>query len=79
MADLDLATAEETARDLDVLGVRSMAIQVDVTIAKQVHQMMETVIAAWGQLDVAINSVGIASGLECTVTYVLAEAVIGTS
>lgn len=62
VADLDLATAESTARDLDTLGVRSIAIQVDVTIAKQVHQMVETVMAAWGQLDVAVNSAGIANG-----------------
>ena len=61
VADLDLATAESTARDLDALGVRSIAIQVDVTIAKQVHQMVETVIAAWGRLDVAVNSAGIAN------------------
>jgi gluconate 5-dehydrogenase len=62
VADLDLATAELTARDLDALVVRSMAIQVDVTIAKRVHQMVKTVIAAWGQLDVAVNSAGIAYG-----------------
>jgi len=61
VADLDLATAESTARDLEALGVRSMAIEVDVTVAEKVHQMVETVIAAWGRLDVAVNSAGIAN------------------
>ena len=62
VADLDLTTAEATERDQNALGVRSMAIQVDVTIAEQVRQMVEAGIAAWGQLDAAVNSVGIASG-----------------
>jgi len=60
-ADLDLAKAELTAEDLVALGVQSMAIQVDVTIAEEVHQMVITVIDAWGQLDVAVNSAGIAN------------------
>ena len=61
VADLDLATAELTARNLEALGVRSMALEVDVTVAEQVRQMVETVIAAWGRLDVAVNSAGIAN------------------
>ena len=43
------------------LGVRSLAIQVDVTQADQVRRMVAMVIDAWGHLDVAVNSVGIAN------------------
>lgn len=60
VADLDLATAERTAQKLTTLGVRSLAIQVDVTDAQQVTQMVEAVTAAWGQLTIAVNSAGIA-------------------
>ena len=61
VADLDLATAERSAEELTALGVRSLAVQVDVTQADQVKRMVATVIEAWGRLDVAVNSAGIAS------------------
>jgi NAD(P)-dependent dehydrogenase (short-subunit alcohol dehydrogenase family) len=61
VADLDLASAKLTEKNLTALGVRSLAVQVDVTIAEQVRQMMEMVITAWGRLDVAVNSAGIAN------------------
>jgi sorbose reductase len=61
IADLDLATAQETAASLTALGVRSLAIQVDVTDAADVRRMVETVVAAWGRLDVAVNSAGVAN------------------
>jgi len=61
VADLDLATAVQTANDLAVMGVRTQAIQVDVTDADQVRRMLEEVITAWGRLDVAVNSAGIAN------------------
>jgi sorbose reductase len=61
IADLDLATAQETAASLTALGLRSLAIQVDVTDAADVRRMVETVVAAWGRLDVAVNSAGVAN------------------
>ena len=61
VADLDLASAKLTEKNLTALGVRSLAVQVDVTIAEQVRQMVEMVITAWGRLDVAVNSAGIAN------------------
>jgi NAD(P)-dependent dehydrogenase (short-subunit alcohol dehydrogenase family) len=60
VADLDLETAEQTAHQLSTLGVRSLAIQVDVTKAEHVARMVAAVIKTWGQLDVAVNSAGIA-------------------
>ena len=61
VADLHLATAERSAEELTALGVRSLAVQVDVTQADQVKRMVATVIEAWGRLDVAVNSADIAS------------------
>jgi sorbose reductase len=60
IADRDLVIARETAAALEALGVRSLAIQVDVTKADEVRQMVEAVLRAWGQLDIAVNSAGIA-------------------
>ena len=61
LADLNLATTEESAEQLRALGVRSLAIEVDVTNAEQVRQMVETVTSTWGRLDIAVNSAGIAN------------------
>ena len=59
VADLDLPGAEKTAASLNALGVRSLALKVDVTRAESANQMVEAVIAVWGQLDIAVNSAGI--------------------
>jgi NAD(P)-dependent dehydrogenase (short-subunit alcohol dehydrogenase family) len=60
VADLDLQAAENVANDLTDLGVRSLAIEVDVMNAEQVRRMVDTVITTWEQLDIAVNSAGIA-------------------
>jgi NAD(P)-dependent dehydrogenase (short-subunit alcohol dehydrogenase family) len=60
VADIDLTSAQQSAQKLSALGMPSLAIQVDVTNAEQVRQMVETVVSTWGQLDVAVNSAGIA-------------------
>lgn len=61
IADLELSLAEQIAEELEALGVRSLAIEVDVTNAEQVRQMVEAVMLAWGRLDIAVNSAGIAN------------------
>jgi NAD(P)-dependent dehydrogenase (short-subunit alcohol dehydrogenase family) len=60
IADLDPATAAETSEAIKKLGVRSLAVQVEVTRADSVTAMVESVINAWGRLDVAVNSAGVA-------------------
>ncbi len=60
IADLDLASAQARAQELIAFGVRTLAIRVDVVRAEQVQQMVEQVVDAWGRLDVAINSAGVA-------------------
>ena len=61
VADRDPQTAQQTAADLAALGVRTLAVQVDVTDAGQVRDMVAAVVDAWGRLDVAVNSAGIAN------------------
>lgn len=61
LADLNLAATEKAAEELKTLGVRSLAIEVDVTDAEQVEAMVEHVTSTWGRLDVAVNSAGIAN------------------
>lgn len=61
-ADLDGASGERAAADLAVLGVRTLAIQVDVTKKRQVEEMVRRVTAEWGGLDIGVNNAGIARG-----------------
>jgi len=61
VADLNLTAAEQTAEQLEAMGVRSMAVEVDVTRSDQVIHMVDAVLSTWGRLDVAVNSAGIAN------------------
>jgi meso-butanediol dehydrogenase/(S,S)-butanediol dehydrogenase/diacetyl reductase len=58
-ADLNEATAAETAEMVKGLGRRSLAIGVDVTNRAQVQAMVERVRAAWDRIDILVTSAGI--------------------
>lgn len=60
IADLDPVTARETSEAIRQLGLRSLAIQVEVTHAESVTDMITQVIRQWGKLDIAVNSAGVA-------------------
>ena len=60
IVDLDNAEAKKTAEALAAdHGVKTMAIQADVTEPKQVDQMIETVLGEFGGLDAAFCNAGI--------------------
>jgi len=61
LADRHLEMAQDVARQLAAQGVATLAIEVDVTQADQVQRMVDRVLDAWGQLDVAVNSAGVAT------------------
>ena len=60
IADIDSAGAAETCARIENLGRQTLAIPTDVTAKDQVENMVDTVLAAWGQLDIGVNSAGIA-------------------
>jgi NAD(P)-dependent dehydrogenase (short-subunit alcohol dehydrogenase family) len=57
-----LAKLEETVEVIDDLGGRGLAVQCDVTDEEQVVAAVETVVEAFGQLDVAIANAGFGVG-----------------
>ena len=60
IVDLDIATAEETARYLAAMtGREFIAVQADVTDPASVDAMMRTILAEFGQLDAAFCNAGI--------------------
>jgi NAD(P)-dependent dehydrogenase (short-subunit alcohol dehydrogenase family) len=60
IADLNPAGADETCEQIEALGRRTLAIIADVTAKDQVENAVDTVLTSWHQLDIAINSAGIA-------------------
>ncbi|MDH4285378.1 MAG: 3-oxoacyl-[acyl-carrier-protein] reductase [Gallionellaceae bacterium] len=59
IAILDVALAEDTAREIETLGVKAMSVEANVTKLESVEQAVEKVIAAFGSLDIAVNNAGV--------------------
>jgi NAD(P)-dependent dehydrogenase (short-subunit alcohol dehydrogenase family) len=59
VADLDSASAEQTAREL---GSSAVAATVDVADAAAVRALVDGVVAEHGRLDVMVNNAGVAIG-----------------
>lgn len=61
IADLREPAAEEAAQSLRASGSEAMAVGVNVADEAGVKAMVETVVGAWGRIDVLINSAGLES------------------
>jgi meso-butanediol dehydrogenase/(S,S)-butanediol dehydrogenase/diacetyl reductase len=61
IADFDADLAAGSAADIEKLGRRSAAIQVDVRDTADVQAMIDTVERDFGRLDIAVNNAGIVS------------------
>ena len=64
VASRRLEAIEPAAGEITALGVRSLAIQTDVTDSKQVNEMVEQTISEMGGLDILVNNAGIVRGQE---------------
>lgn len=53
--------AEETAHQIAKLGVKAVAVKADITVPAQVEAMMQSILKAFGTVDVAFNNAGIAA------------------
>ena len=59
IVDMDLRAAQETAAELETLGVRSIAVRTDVSDPADVDRMIETILDEFGTIDIAFNNAGI--------------------
>ena len=55
------AGARATVRDIQAVGVRSLAVQADVSRSAQVQRMFRIIERKFGQLDILVNNAGIFS------------------
>ncbi len=59
IVDMDIAEAQKTATEIAQLGVKTLAIQTDVTDETDVNKMMDQILGTFGKLDVAFCNAGI--------------------
>ncbi|MGH7319869.1 MAG: SDR family NAD(P)-dependent oxidoreductase [Candidatus Rokuibacteriota bacterium] len=59
--DIQLANAQQVAKEVEALGRRALALRVDVTRAQDVEDMLARVRAELGPVDVLVNNAGVAA------------------
>lgn len=59
IADLNLAAAEATAKELGATGARTLAVAMDVTNEEQVEAGVAKTMATFGRIDVLVSNAGI--------------------
>ena len=61
IVDINPTTAESVAAEVRETGVRSLALEIDVTDSEQVQSMVDRTVSEWGELDIGVNNAGIGS------------------
>ncbi len=59
IADINLAKAQQTAREVEQLGRKTWAIHVDVANMFDLDKMVDEVVTHFGRIDVLVNAAGI--------------------
>ena len=60
VSDINLEKAEETAKEIETLGRRAMAIRANVAVVEEVEKMVQAIMERFGQIDILVNNAGIA-------------------
>ena len=56
IADIDVETAGNMAKQLNESGYESVSLRVDVTSFADLKQMVEVAMSEWGRLDILVNN-----------------------
>jgi 3-oxoacyl-[acyl-carrier protein] reductase len=60
ISDINFEKAEETAKEVEALGRKVMAIRADVANTNDVERMVGAILERFGQIDILVNNAGIA-------------------
>ena len=63
-ADKDLDGTRKTAADVEAMGRRALAVQVDVTRRDEVDDMVQKALEKFGRIDILVNNAGASSQLR---------------
>jgi NAD(P)-dependent dehydrogenase (short-subunit alcohol dehydrogenase family) len=58
-ADLDGKAADRLAREISNLGSRALALQMDVSVEKDVDRMLQSALENFRQIDILVNNAGV--------------------
>ena len=58
VVDVDAATAEATAKEIEASGGKAMAAKCDITSQEEVNGLVAKVIEKYGKVDILVNNVG---------------------
>lgn len=58
VADLDAGSAEKVAGEIKEMGREAVAVQVDITDAARVKEMVQETVGAFGVVDILVNNAG---------------------
>lgn len=59
VSDINLEKAQETSKEIEAMGRKSIAIKVDVSKYEEVEKMIEKIISEFGRIDILVNNAGI--------------------
>jgi 3-oxoacyl-[acyl-carrier protein] reductase len=60
VSDINLEKATETAKEIEALGRKAVAVRVDVTRLEDVDRMVQGILGQFGHIDILVNNAGIA-------------------
>jgi len=58
VVDIDLPSAEKTAKEISAMGRRALALRVDVSRQEEVEEVVKRAIADFGHIDILVNNAG---------------------
>ncbi len=59
ICDVNLEKAQETAKELQALGVKAAAFKTNVTVAAECDALIESTVKEFGKLDILVNNAGV--------------------
>jgi 3-oxoacyl-[acyl-carrier protein] reductase len=59
VSDINLEKAQETAKEIEAIGRRAMAINVNVVNLEEVERMVQAILEEFKQIDILVNNAGI--------------------